>query len=205
MASGALRRCKAVRVAFLLLAGMTAAHAEEGLVVDAVTGTPISGVFVVAEWRGEVPRPVEPAGGCYEVALTRTGNDGRFHVDLNSANLNPMIINRERLVTLFKPGYEIKEFFDAVEKRTELRPFTGTFAKRFKDYNAVWARECPEASARLLPLVEAIHAEAEALARTPAEREKVAGFQLQLDTYSMGHDAAYRRYLETLKRIKQPD
>ncbi|MGE5098315.1 MAG: hypothetical protein ACM3SO_24490 [Betaproteobacteria bacterium] len=187
----------------LLAAGATRASAEEGVVIDAVTGAPLSGVFVIARWHGEAFRPVEPSGGCYRVQLARSGADGRFHVDFISGNFNPLLTDRRRSIVLFKPGYEVKIFGRTFEERQALRPFAGTFAQRMEQYSRVWGRDCPEARPTLRPVLEAIRAEADVLARTPEDSERVAGFQRELDTDSMGYDAALDRYLDTVQRTRR--
>ncbi|HWH38602.1 MAG TPA: hypothetical protein VNU21_02115 [Usitatibacter sp.] len=203
MGSAALNRCKAAHfVAALLLGSAFPARAERGLVTDAVTGSPVSGVFIVTSWQGSTVQPAHPGPtGCYHVELTRSNEQGQYEVDAISGNVDPLVIDRRRDVVLYKPGYEYL-YLDPFVERASMRPFTGSFEQRFQQYESVWARGCPDARRTLRPLLEAISAEAKSLARLPTQREKAAYFELQLDIDSIGRDAAYKKYDDLMRRIK---
>jgi hypothetical protein len=207
MASGALTECSAVRrsLMFLCTLAATNAFAEDGLVIDAASHGPISGAFIVTEWRGRAFTPVHSHSGCYHVELTRSGQDGSYHVDLLSGNYNPLITDRIRTVSIFKPGYEIKFLDQTIEKQTVLQRFTGSFHERLRQYRSIWVNDCPDAGARLRSLLEAISGEAQNLAQSPEEREKAAYYQLQLDIDSIGDEAAHRKYEETVRSIKHSE
>lgn len=193
-----MKRRRAARVAGLAAALFAAvAAAEEGVVVDARTGRPLEGVYVVARWRGDKLSPVQAARGCYRVQLASTAADGRYRVEFPG---RPTL--RPREIAFYKPGYRVEDAArDAAP--TPLRPFAGTFMQRFAEYGSVWGRDCPDAGRVLRPMLEAMAAEAERLARTTAEREKAAGMRFELDVDIEGLAAANQRYEARVRQIRE--
>jgi hypothetical protein len=176
-------------------------YAARGIVLEKNTGQPIAGVFVFAFWQGQVLNPVEAKTVCYHAAITTTDAAGRFDLPENSGNLAPHIVERQRYVSAYMPGY--REVTNA-----ESRPNEIWMEKRQSDpsrFDAVFHQflpvNCGMDPKSLLPVLKAQQAEAERLARTRDEIHEAGRLLYSIDEIEYGEKEALRRGNERERRF----
>jgi ankyrin repeat protein len=92
--------------------GFTLAGKFRGRVLDAATGAPIGGAFVMASWRATASGPVHALRLCMHTDAAQADDTGRFEMaDWLGywAPRNMMLYDRQRALAVYKPGYEFVE------------------------------------------------------------------------------------------------
>ncbi len=80
-------------------------QAVDGQVVDAATGKPLEGVFVLGQWNGYITMPAQGRSTCYHLAVTRSDTQGKFLMSSWSGNFHPLLGDRVLTLYYYKPGY----------------------------------------------------------------------------------------------------
>ena len=75
-----------------------------GVVIDELTGKPMSGVFVVAKWSARAINPVHSNDVCFKVVSTKTDVAGQFKLWPISWNFNPLHWFRKRELYFYMRG-----------------------------------------------------------------------------------------------------
>ncbi|MBC7624799.1 MAG: hypothetical protein H7232_15605 [Aeromicrobium sp.] len=175
--------------------------AGAGQVIDAETGKPLAGVFVMAMWHGN-PIAIESRTVCYHFAITQTGHDGSYNLPVLSWNPS-VLINRERYKEFYFAGYENFTNDDFTGAVIRMRRITGTVEQRLKSLMPPRYELCTTEAERrdkLVPLYQAQLDEATLLARTPTEKLLLTRLQGRRLAAEIGDDA----YTATLMKTGRP-
>lgn len=184
----------AVAAAALAALASSAVTASEGRVIEAGTGTALAGVFVIARWEGNASIAVQPRHTCYDADVVMTDSSGRYKVRDYSGNVNPLISERRRWVTFYKPGYrEVhrnspKEDIVTMARRDEQsreQSFVQVSETNVPD-------DCGIARRKILSLLKAMYAELTSLAVTREEKERAEGTRYAIETIELGPEVADR-------------
>lgn len=173
-------------------------------------GKPLTGVHVVATYRGEGFYFHGSNALCYRAEAIVTGADGKFDFPYFSGNFDPRtILKRWTEIGYFKAGYELVPTQADDADPVKMRPFSGIskqrFAPGFGDYSVFNPhKRCPDQERKLYPLLLAIHAEAKQIAKTFEERSQVIYFEYLMEEIPVDYaDAATRYDEEVVKRIQK--
>ncbi|MFZ5619390.1 MAG: carboxypeptidase-like regulatory domain-containing protein [Pseudomonadota bacterium] len=195
--------------ALLLLHACTATPvrdwpAQEGRVLDAQTGQPIEGAFVVMRWIGY--------GGysqsqCFHVDVAETDAQGRFripewHNDQRSATL---VDQRRNIDVVHKPGYRFAErtYREQSQKQgvwyLEVDASNTEERLKYLSQNSGLAScaESGRSKKNLLSLYRSLYGEAKTIAGLATEQKKIVEFLLyDLEIVEFGYEQATDRHLE---------
>ena len=179
--------------AILTLAFIAArCFALEGEVLEEGTNKPIAGAFVVAAWMGQAYNPVQSASVCYHAEIVTTNEKGRFRVSEFSGNLNPLIVQRDRLLDVYAPGYNVSpnSLFEAGKYFMTRR--TGTKEEQFAQVKSASTYDCIDSlDRRLLPMYRASYQERASLAVTDKQKRTViSGTLWAIERIELGEAAA---------------
>lgn len=86
-----------------------------GKVVDADTGEPLAGAFVIARYSGSIPTPGHSNTVCYHAAGTTSNEGGDYRIPSSVDVLDIKVDKRSRL-DFFKPGYRHVFYKDGIAK-----------------------------------------------------------------------------------------
>jgi hypothetical protein len=89
--------------------------AQRGQVLDAETGEPLAGVFVIARYWGYYPVPGHSSSSCYYAAGTTTNEKGEYSIPSHSDFMDIKVDKRSRL-NFFKPDYRHVFYKDGIAK-----------------------------------------------------------------------------------------
>ena len=92
--------------------GFNLAGKVHGRVLDATTGAPIAGAFVVATWRATASGPVHSQQVCMHTDAAQADGAGRFEMDDWLGYWAPrhlMLYDRHRALTAYRFGYDFVE------------------------------------------------------------------------------------------------
>ena len=167
-------------------------------------GKPLAGVHVVATYWGESFYITRSNRACFRMEVMVTGADGTFEVPFLSGNFNPLYFDRSRHLQYFKPGYEAVPMTNDSADPFVMRPFGGSTAQRFNNWNGAYVLyrpqlRCKDARKKLHPVLISILGEAKQLARTYEERRRVLEFEYQ-NEIDLGVDENAASRLVTEKR-----
>lgn len=187
-------------------------------------GNPLAGVHVIAVWDAEINQVVQSSHTCFKLDATETNEHGAYFVSQLSGNINPFLLDRTRLLLYYKEGYRnlkdgpvipfITRFIDRsdlddldADPHVMVRdPSVGVERIRYITYIAAGTECGSEAERRsyALPILKAMHAEAEANAkeRTASELKLLDGLQLKIDTLELGDRPALERARERTRQVK---
>jgi len=163
-----------------------------GQVVDAETGRPIEGAFVLALWKGEVGL-FDAQSICYHVETTVSDEDGRFRIPgwIGAGHFG--VMNSYVSTAVYKQDYE-DVFARKSSNRLVLRRFKGTSEKRFGQLVKLVGPICDSKGKtsveKLLPLSKLIYKEAKDIAYTNTDTKTLEWMQYQLEILKLGHDKA---------------
>ena len=149
--------------------------AQQGMVVDADTGEPLAGAYVIGRWRGYV----SSQSVCFHAEGTRTDSQGRFVLPAwrNTGPYNNTS-HQQYYSQAYLPGYED---VGGRTDRLKMKRFTGTREERLQSLERMMsgaACDAAEASQRnMLPYYEAIYEEAKELSNTPEGPKGLGWFQ----------------------------
>ena len=133
--------------------------AGAGQVIDAETGKPLEGVFVIAMWEGSGATPVSRRSVCYSFAITQTDTDGQYRLPTFSWNLLPFYSNRHRQINVYLAGYETLPNDILAEAIIKMRRRTETVKQRLDLLvRSTWYENCTsqeERKSKLGPLYKA--------------------------------------------------
>ena len=161
--------------------------AQQGMVVDADTGEPRAGAYVIGRWRGYV----SSQSVCFHAEGTRTDSEGRF-VFPAWRNTGPYNTTRyqQYVPRSYQRGY--KETSGRVE-RMQMKRFTGSREERLEYlHRLATGSGCdPQAGVsvrNLFPLYEAIYREAKELSETPEELKELEWFRYMAADMAIASD-----------------
>lgn len=192
---------------FLLTSGCASSEKEywpkqEGRVLDATTGKPISDAIVVARWKG-ISGYTNTV--CYHVESTTTDKQGRYEIPAWRNDTRFQNLQDENVVIIpYKAGYEES---DRTYKEHSYKqgvyyqqPFEGSREKRL-DYlmRVSSATRCGEAKAtesNLIPLKQSLYDEAIRIAEKTEYMGKVESLLFGLESLKFGN-------MEALKRMNE--
>jgi hypothetical protein len=80
---------------------------DSGYVLDAETGTPLSGAWVLSRWQGDLYQIVKSHSHCMKVNATTTDGEGRYTQFSTSFDFNPLVNDVDRTMLFYHPGYEV--------------------------------------------------------------------------------------------------
>jgi hypothetical protein len=176
------------------------ACALEGKVVEAASRKPVPGVFVIAGWEGQLALgAVQPHTKCIHSALVLTDEQGRFRLSAFPANMNPLIINRQFTIGIYKPGFrEVSRSEDA--KIFVVAARKSQTADEFGDIHGTYIPfGCGGNDRKLIPLLKALARELEPIAKTPKQREQVGSILFTLDAIESGDEVAFKNLRKRLQ------
>ena len=197
------RIIKSLIVLAIALSGIQGINlwAGAGQVIDAETGKPLAGVFVMAMWHGN-PIAIEARTVCYHFAITQTGQDGSYNLPVLSWNPT-VLINRERYKEFYLAGYENFTNDDFTGAVIRMRRITGTVEQRLKSLMPPRYELCTseaEMKDKLVPLYQVQLDEATLLASTPSEKLLLKDLQVRRLVAEIGYDA----YRDSLMKAHRP-
>lgn len=197
------RLIRALIASAIVLAGIHGINlwAGSGQVIDAETGKPLKGVFVMAMWHGN-PIAIEARTVCYNFAITQTGQDGSYLLPVLSWN-PAVLINRERYKEFYLAGYENFSNDDLTGAVIKMRRTTETAEQRLESFIHQRYAKCTSEAERkdkLVPLYQAQLDEATILASTPAEKRLLESVRARRLAAEIGYDA----YTDTLMKANKP-
>lgn len=170
-----------------------------GQVIDAETGKPLAGVFVMARFNATGYTPVSQTTVCHSFAITQTDKDGLYRLPTFSWNFFPFFANRHRLVDVYMADYETFPNDILAEAVIKMRRRTGTVQQRL-DWLVRGTRygQCVsegETREKLAPLYKAQFEEARNIAESPSEKKIVQSLRLSYVEAEMGHEAFMKMYI----------
>lgn len=169
----------------------------EGQVFEDGADRPAAGALVTIRWMTRVSSLVDSQSVCVHSDTAATDAQGRYRFEnwFKRSKVGP-VFSAVPYVEAYKAGYVSVP----LEARDGLRlsRFTGSAQERlaYLQHAEFRARACaePAVSGRnLLPLYRALHAEAQALASTPADRRTVEGLLMGLEDIEFGYEESVRR------------
>jgi hypothetical protein len=168
------------------------AIASTGTVVDD-KGKPIKGAQIIAYWNGNAGFFVQPTTQCYHLESTESDENGHFSVSTFSGGLNPFMLDRERSIGVFVPGYELKISSNYEDLKFVAGAPTGSKKEQFEKVNRRFkGGGCGNEKARL-PFIKAIHAELLKLAETKEEKEICDSLFFSIESAEFGYESALKR------------
>jgi hypothetical protein len=170
------------------------ACAESGKVVDRQSGKPIPNAIVVARWNGVVRTFAEPHSTCYKAELGKSDDQGRFSVSSLSGNVNPFLMDRQRVVLALAPGYRLWPQRDPDSLEIQMEAQTGSNSEKIKSLPPAFT--CDGADKVLLPYLKALYQETSNLATTNEEKLKALSILLLIETTELGDHEALNRFAE---------
>ncbi len=114
-------------------------QAVDGQVIDAATGKPLEGVFVVGRWHGYISLPVQGRSSCYHMAVTRTNADGKFLMSSWSRNVDPLLGDRLLDLYYYKVGYGVAAHGEADQQPTLLTRDARLGKERMEEIGKIYA------------------------------------------------------------------
>lgn len=176
------------------------AEAEERQITEKGTGKPVAGAFVIGQWLGQAPNPVDAATICLHAEIRLSDEQGRFRISSTSGNFNPLITNRRRIVGVYKPGYQLSEESREEDLTYIMEPAIGTPGERFAQVARNRAPfRCELADKELLPFLKARAAELSSLARTSEEQHQLSNTLFTVERIEFGEAEAMKRLAEREK------
>jgi hypothetical protein len=174
--------------------------AQQGVVVDADTGEPLAGAYVIGRWRGYV----SSHSVCFHAEGTRTDSQGRF---VFPAWRNTGPYNTTRYLQYVPGSYQrgYKETSGRVE-RMQMKRFTGSREERLQYLHRLATGSACSAQARasnrnLFPFYEAIYREAKELSKTPEEIKDLEWFRYVAASMAIATDTPVTNSTEYEERI----
>ena len=152
--------------------------AFEGTVIESVTGKPIAGAYVIAEWTHNGHNIVGTNTTCPRVEVVMTDANGRYKIPTVFIS---SFFGTYRSVYAFKAGLKNVPRLNENEDWRAVRmvPFEGTADKRLASYNGyAYLTGCgkeEEYTPKLIPLFRAIYDEAKTLVVSAEQREELKG------------------------------
>jgi hypothetical protein len=175
-----------------------------GKVIDEETRKPLEGVFVMAQWNASAFNPVDSRTVCYNFAITQTDKEGRYYLSSLSWNLLPWLIDRQRYVEYYLPGYEGSPNNKVDIGLWKLRRSTKTAEERLKRLTSIGYREScvpeGERKEKLGPLYRAQYEEAKRIATSSAEKKFADAIKYLRDSVELPYDAVHRNSDGSLKQ-----
>lgn len=189
---------------FFALSALTGcASPLRGTVIEKGTEKPVEGAIVYAQWMS-YGGFIDSRTSCVQIDFSTTDANGRYELP----NLNASDTLKPHL-GVYKPGYEEYLDVDIVSGRITpypgtpsgeewlvMRPFTGTTEERLKYLIAQHGKECGPRSEyvhKLIPFYRRLNDEARSIAKTPAEKKGLWGFQYAVDILELGFPEASRK------------
>jgi hypothetical protein len=155
----------------------------DGVVIDATTGKPIPGAFVIAQWFGHGSAAgVHSRTTCPHAEIVQADARGRYKIPETGVKGNV-----ERDLFSYMPGYEWFLQAPEDERVMTMRPFAGTAKERFDSFRTYDSlRSCapwdnPEMLVQLISKLRPLYS---ALDEETKELEKSGVRADQLRTYS---------------------
>jgi hypothetical protein len=169
---------------FLFLLGLVisviqpfTADAANGRVIDKVTGKPMEGVFVTAQWFASVSGIVNSGRtSCYHFAITQTDKDGKYELPEWSWVFWPFHYDRYTAYDYYYPYYVIDARPDKQKNaEIEMRRYTGASEQRMTMLAKANFFGCGSAGASsiLAQMLRARLSEAKEIAKSPTELEQL--------------------------------
>ena len=175
-------------------------QAVDGQVIDAATGKPLEGVFVVGQWDGWSAGIVEGRSACYHLNVIRTGTDGRFLMSSWSGNVWPFLQDRLMTMHYYKPGYGVQWSGDDARQVIALMPATRSVKERMDELSRLLGNSDCGSKSRMKvlvpPLFLTIAEEARTIAGSRAERIWASNLLYRAEHYELGEDLATRNARE---------
>jgi hypothetical protein len=182
-------------LAILVLCASLSACSDEGQVLDRQTNSPLPGVFVIAEWHGQVSRGIQAQHRCYHAEVTVTDGSGRFQVAKFSGSVNPLLTERLRSVNAYKPGYREAPIAHQATNIIYMEPRTGSQAEQFERLSRLrLGEDCDESQTAFLPARRARALELTSRAITPAQVEIAEGAIYDIETIEIGDKKATENF-----------
>lgn len=150
--------------------------AQKGQVLDAETGEPMAGVFVIARYWGYYPVPGHSSSSCYHAAGTTTNEQGEYRIP-SHFDIMDIKVDKRSKINVFKPGYRHIFYKDGIAK---LKKDNGSQKERLEYLRKVAGNTCSGAGKSqqaLFPYYESIYYEAKALSSTKDELKQLEWFR----------------------------
>jgi hypothetical protein len=147
-----------------------------GKVVDADTGKPLDGVFVIARYSGDLPAGGSFQSVCYHAAGTTTNAQGEYRMNPRF-DTPDFYFDKRSEIDFFKAGYQRVYYKDGVAK---LKEDTSNYQKRLEYLQRMAGYTCRSAGRSqrsLYPFFEAIFYEAKSISVTSDEKKDLEKFR----------------------------
>lgn len=169
------RLVKSAILAVVAIVGMHGVNlwAGSGQVLDAETGKPLHGVFVMAMWNASAAAVTESRSVCYHFAIAKTNERGEYSLPEYSWNFWPFYTNRYRTKEYYLAGYDTAPNEELSATVVKMRRFTGSSLVRLESLLHNRYVNCLQGQDRqpqLVPLYRAQAEEAQRIASTAAEQ-----------------------------------
>lgn len=159
-----------------------------GKVVDAETGEPLEGVFVIARYWGDYMYIADFQTACYHATGTTTNAQGEYRMSPHF-DAPDIKVDKRSDVDFFKPGYRHVFYKDGIAK---LEKDQGTREEQFIELvRMARNRSCDgagESQRSLYPLYEAIYYEAASISVTNEEKKKLEWFRWVAASQAIARD-----------------
>jgi hypothetical protein len=175
--------------------GLPLLWTTNGTVIDAKSGRPVSGAFVVASWRASLVAPVHGGSRCYNIEVRRTDQNGHYRIAWLTRNLNPMLIDRRRNVGVYAPGYKTQRYLSESSNDFSLAPLEGSNTDRFKAMSLPPDGGC-SLDDDLGELYRVFYGELMAAAESNAEKVQALGVLNMAETIELGEQAASTAFMK---------
>lgn len=155
-------------------------NAIAGKILEEGTDKPIPNAIVIVLWDGSVPSLADSHSVCVHVDTTVTDSKGNYHFApwRKRSKFGP-VIDVGPVVSAYKAGYE--QMLLGEPQSAHLAPFRGERVKRLQYIERLKqaTAHCASPNAEgknLIPLYQALYAEAKSLAQTNNEQDIANGF-----------------------------
>lgn len=196
---------KRIVIVLAMLIGVHAMSlwAGSGRVIDEETGKPLAGVYVMAMWHASGFSPVVSKTVCYQFAISKSDEDGKYSLPTFSWNINPFLSDRQRYLEYYIAGYEDSPNNKSDDDVQRLRPTIKNVEERIGSFiHQRYARCTSESVARekLVPLYQAQLDEANRIASTPVEKDLLESVRAR----RLGAELGFDEYNKLLMKKSKP-
>lgn len=181
---------------------------DTGYVVDAETGRPLSGVYVVGRWDGDYFQLVKSQTRCFRVDAATTDGIGSYALLSKSLSLNPLVSDTDQTLLFYKPGYEVALVPSSIPRwRTFLKPDRRTGLSRIDHIIASSSSmKCGAEShtGDSVSYFRAVFEEAKSIAHTPPELRSADNALFNVEVLERGREKAMEKWETNEKARRQP-
>jgi len=186
-----------------------ASQPVEGVITNYETGEPVPDAYVAALWTGTAGGLGHGGGAiCFHVEVTKTDENGRYHIP--APEIRPEYANYPKpriLIISYKQGYRWAEWVNGVPSPWDqlIETDETSEARMHSLHDVIKNTHCDQAGdgdKNLLPLYEALYADAEQAVKTKEDKKYSYFILNQIEDQTLGGEEALERYYERTRNLR---